>query len=97
MSPSVNAMLRADEPTSWAEATDGLTLSDGFLPYYADAKGGRILASFPKPDEDGLSLYLLFEEKVESGTPGFCAFCIPNLTLASATKSDLGTDGARTQ
>ncbi|HPE47348.1 MAG TPA: zinc-dependent metalloprotease [Hyphomonas sp.] len=46
----------ADEPTSWAEATDGLTLSDGFLPYYADAKGGRILASFPKPDEDGLSL-----------------------------------------
>jgi len=48
-------------------------------------------------DEDGLSLYLLFEEKVESGTPGFCAFCIPNLTLASATKSDLGTDGARTQ
>lgn len=48
-------------------------------------------------DEDGLSLYLLFEEKVESGAPGFCAFCIPNLTLASATKSDLGTDGARTQ
>ena len=46
----------ADEPKSWAEATKGLSRTDGFLPYYADAKGGRILAAFPKPDEDGLSL-----------------------------------------
>lgn len=48
-------------------------------------------------DEAGLSLHLLFEEKSETGAPGFCAFSIPNLTLASATKSDLGSDGARTQ
>ncbi|MEZ5947590.1 MAG: DUF5117 domain-containing protein, partial [Hyphomonas sp.] len=40
----------------WASATDGLTRSEGFLPFYADAKTARILAAFPKPDEDGLSL-----------------------------------------
>ena len=46
----------ADEPKSWGEATKGLILSEGFLPYYADAKGGRILAAFPKPDDNGVSL-----------------------------------------
>ncbi|MGB2177078.1 MAG: DUF5117 domain-containing protein, partial [Hyphomonas sp.] len=46
----------ADDPKTWGEATSGLTRADGFLPYYADAKGGRILAAFPKPDEDGVSL-----------------------------------------
>ena len=46
----------ADDPKTWGEATSGLTRADGFLPYYADAKGGRILAAFPKPDEDGISL-----------------------------------------
>ncbi|MEO1966827.1 zinc-dependent metalloprotease [Hyphomonas sp.] len=46
----------ADDPKSWGEATSGLTRADGFLPYYADAKGGRILAAFPKPDQDGVSL-----------------------------------------
>lgn len=47
-------------------------------------------------DEDQLSLHLLFEEN-ETGAADFCAFFIPNLTLASATKSDLGQDNARTQ
>jgi len=46
----------ADEAKSWGEATKGLSRTDGFLPYYADAKGGRILAAFPKPDQDGLAL-----------------------------------------
>jgi hypothetical protein len=46
----------ADAPKSWGEATKGLTRSEGFLPYYPDAKGGRILAAFPKPDDDGVSL-----------------------------------------
>lgn len=49
-------------------------------------------------DETELSLHLLFEEPGDgTGAPGFCAFHIPNITLASATKSDLGTDGFRTQ
>lgn len=47
-------------------------------------------------DETELSLHLLFEEH-ESGLADFCAFHVPNMTLASATKSDLGSDGARTQ
>src|SRR5690606_31043008 len=47
-------------------------------------------------DEDQLSLHLLFEEN-ETGAADSCAFFIPNLTLASATKSDLGQDNARTQ
>ena len=50
------APAAAGEVKSWAEATKGLTRAEGFLPYYADRKGGRILAAFPKPDEDGLSL-----------------------------------------
>ena len=47
-------------------------------------------------DEAELSLHLLFEEH-ETGAADFCAFHIGNMTLASATKSDLGSDGARTQ
>lgn len=46
-------------------------------------------------DEDQLSLHLLFEEV--SGSPAeFVSFFIPNLTLATSTKSDMGSDGART-
>lgn len=47
-------------------------------------------------DEAELSLHLLFEEQ-ETGAADFCAFHVPNMTLASATKSELGQDGARTQ
>jgi hypothetical protein len=47
-------------------------------------------------DEDQLSLHLLFEEN-DATLPDFIAFFIGNMTLGSATKSDLGTDGARTQ
>lgn len=46
--------------------------------------------------ETQLSLHLLFEDK-KDGLRDFCAFSVPNFTLASATKSDLGSDGARTQ
>ncbi|MEZ5998223.1 MAG: zinc-dependent metalloprotease [Hyphomonas sp.] len=49
--------IAAAEPSKdWNDATKGLTRSDGFLPFYADADTARILAVFPKPDEDGLSL-----------------------------------------
>lgn len=47
-------------------------------------------------DEDELSLHLLFEEN-ESGAADFCAFYLGNFTLASATKSEMGADNARTQ
>lgn len=46
-------------------------------------------------DEDELSLHLVFEEN-ETGAADFCAFYLPNITLASATKSELGQDNGRT-
>lgn len=47
-------------------------------------------------NEDELSLHLLFEEH-ESGAADFCSFFLGNLTLASATKGEIGQDNARTQ
>ncbi len=40
----------------WAEVTNGLTRQDGFIDLYVDAKAGKLLAAFPAPDEDGLSM-----------------------------------------
>lgn len=47
-------------------------------------------------NEDQLSLHLLFTEN-ESEPKDFCSFFVGNLTLSSATKSELGADGPRTQ
>lgn len=47
-------------------------------------------------NEEELSLHLLFEEH-ESGAADFCSFFLGNLTLASATKGEIGQDNARTQ
>ncbi|KTR02554.1 hypothetical protein NS365_21450 [Aureimonas ureilytica] len=47
-------------------------------------------------NEDQLSLHLLFTEN-ESEPRDFISFYVPNLTLSSATKSELGSDGPRTQ
>lgn len=46
-------------------------------------------------NEDQLSLLLVFEEN-ETGAADFCSFYLPNITLASATKSELGQDNGRT-
>lgn len=46
-------------------------------------------------DEDELSLHLVFEEN-ETGAADFCSFYLPNITLASASKSELGQDNGRT-
>lgn len=46
--------------------------------------------------EDVLSLHLLFAEN-ESEPKDFAAFYLGNLTLGSASKSELGADGPRTQ
>lgn len=47
-------------------------------------------------NETELSLHLLFEEP-ETGAADFCSFFIGNLTLASATKGEIGSDNGRTQ
>lgn len=47
-------------------------------------------------NETELSLHLMFEEQ-ESGVADFCSFFIGNMTLASATKGEIGQDGGRTQ
>lgn len=47
-------------------------------------------------NEDELSLHLMFEEH-ETGAADFCSFFIGNMTLASATKGEIGQDNARTQ
>ena len=47
-------------------------------------------------DEDELSLHLLFTEN-EAEPRDFCSFFIGNMTLASAGKSELGSDNGRTQ
>jgi len=47
-------------------------------------------------NETELSLHLLFEEH-ETGAADFCSFFIGNMTLASATKGEIGQDNGRTQ
>ena len=47
-------------------------------------------------NEDQLALHILFTEN-ESEPKDFSSFFLGNLTLASATKSELGADGPRTQ
>lgn len=47
-------------------------------------------------NEDQLSLHLMFTEN-ESEPRDFISFFVSNLTLSSATKSELGADGPRTQ
>jgi hypothetical protein len=47
-------------------------------------------------NEDQLSLHLLFTEN-EAEPKDFCSFFLGNFSLSSATKSELGSDGPRTQ
>lgn len=47
-------------------------------------------------NEDQLSLHILFTEN-ESEPRDFCSLFLGNLTLSSASKSELGSDGPRTQ
>lgn len=47
-------------------------------------------------NETELSLHLVFEDR-SSPVPEFVSFFIPNLTLANATKGEIGQDNARTQ
>lgn len=83
--PVVGSVLTPDVFTNLADVTGTIT-----------ALKQDVTRSQAFLDETQLSLHLLFEEN-ESGAKDFCSFYLGNLTLASATKSDLGADGARTQ
>ena len=61
--PKASVAAEAPDNVDWATATKGLTLSQGFLDIYTDTKGGRVLAAFPAPDADGVSLVLHQRER----------------------------------
>ncbi len=58
---------KAPASDTWLEAVTDLERRDGFLPIYAGAKNGKILAAFPAPDEDGLSLRAIYAAGLTSG------------------------------
>ena len=55
-----------------------------------------VLRSQQYLNETDLSLHLVFEDR-SSPVPEFVSFYIPNLTLATTSKGELGQDNARTQ
>ena len=63
------AAVAAEAPggADWASATRGLALKAGFLDLYVDAKGGRVLAAFPSPDADGVSLRAIHSAGLTAG------------------------------
>ena len=52
---------------AWLSAVDGLERRDGFLTLYVGEDDGRVLAAFPQPDEDGLSLRAIYAAGLTSG------------------------------
>ncbi|WP_430404568.1 zinc-dependent metalloprotease [Hyphomonas sp.] len=63
------AAVAAEAPggTDWASATQGLALKAGFLNLYVDARGGRVLAAFPAPDAEGVSLRAIHASSLTAG------------------------------
>ncbi len=57
------------KPTSeeWAAAVEGLERRAGFLDIYIDQKGGRVLAAFPAPDAEGVSLRAIYAGGLTAG------------------------------
>jgi len=53
--------------SGWQEATAELTRHDGFISLYVDVKAGKLLAAFPAPDEDGLSMNAIHAVGLTSG------------------------------
>jgi Phage tail tube protein len=83
--PIVGATITPDVFTNSANVTGSITSLRQDL-----ARVGNFLA------EDVLSLQATFEDTL-AAPKGFISFYVPNLTFASATKSELGADGPRTQ
>ena len=52
---------------SWAGAVEGLERREGFLTLYVGAADGRILAAFPQPDEEGVSMRAIYATGLTSG------------------------------
>ncbi|MEH6807242.1 MAG: zinc-dependent metalloprotease [Hyphomonas oceanitis] len=65
--PKASVAAEAPVAGDWGAATKGLTRSEGFLDLYVDAKGGRVLAAFPAPDGDGLSLRAIHSAGLTAG------------------------------
>jgi hypothetical protein len=65
--PKASVAAEAPDKADWATATKALTLSQGFLDIYTDTKGGRVLAAFPAPDGDGLSLRAIHATSLTAG------------------------------
>lgn len=55
------------EAGDWASETEGLIRAEGFIDLYPDARAGRVLAAFPAPDADGVSLRAIQAVGLTSG------------------------------
>ena len=51
----------------WNDATAGFSREDGFLPIFRNASTGEILAAFPAPGEDGVSMRAIYAAGLTSG------------------------------
>ena len=67
VAPGAPMAASAEQAGSWADAVDGMERRDGFIPVYVDVQDGRVLAAFPAPDADGLSLRAIYAAGLTSG------------------------------
>ncbi len=58
---------KAEASVDWNDAVANLERKDGFVPIYIGAKSGKILAEFPAPDDEGLSLRAIYAAGLTSG------------------------------
>ena len=65
--PAQSAAALVEQGDAWAEAVEGLERRDGFITVYVDEEDGRVLAAFPAPNEDGLSLRAIYAAGLTSG------------------------------
>jgi hypothetical protein len=65
--PRTSVAAEAPGEADWASATKGLTLKAGFIDLYIDAKDGRVLAAFPAPDGEGVSLRAIHASSLTAG------------------------------
>lgn len=53
--------------TSFADQTRGLTKKEGFFDLYIDPRGGRVLARFPEPGDDGVAVRMIYANALTAG------------------------------
>ncbi|KCZ50854.1 hypothetical protein HY2_13090 [Hyphomonas pacifica] len=59
--------VAAAQSADWKEETASLVHKDGFVDLYLDNDGGRVLAAFPAPDEEGVSLRAIHSSGLTAG------------------------------